>query len=88
MTKFKNKELCKEVLQHLVNGMFFSAEWQHVYHDVIYGNMDLDTSIGIVFMHPRGLPNYVNWAHAEFSKIYHGFITHYNYQHRIRWCII
>lgn len=84
MNKFKNKLLYKEVLQRLVDGMFFSAEWKHVYNDVIYGNMDLDKSIGIVFMHPRGLPNYVDWAHAEFSKLYHGLVTHYNYKHRTK----
>ena len=83
MRKFKNKELCKDVLQRLANGMFFSTEWEHVYNDVINWNMDLDISIKSVFMHPRGLANHVDWAYSEFSKLYHGLVTHYNYKHRM-----
>lgn len=86
--KFKNKTICKEVLYRLSNGVSLSTEWAYVYNDVINYNMDLKLSIERVFMHPRGRSNHVDWAYAEFSKLYHGLITHYNYKHRTRPCII
>lgn len=78
MRTFKNKELCKDVLQRLANGFFFNIEWRYVYNDVVNNNMDLNRSIRSVFLSPRGLESHVNWAYSEFSKVYHGVITHYN----------
>ena len=78
MRTFKNKELCQEVLQRLANGWLLDIEWKDVYNDVINYNMNLDRSIRSVFNDPRRIGNQVNWAYREFSKTYHGVITHYN----------
>lgn len=83
MRTFKNKELCKDTLQRLSDGCLFDAEWQCVYNDVVNYNMDLDISIKSVFMNPRGIGNEVDWAYYEFSKIYHKFITNYNFKKKI-----
>lgn len=78
MRTFKNKELCKDVLQHLANGYLLENEWQYVYNDVVNYNMDLDISIRSVFKNPRRIGNQVDWAYREFSKLYHSYITNYN----------
>lgn len=83
MRTFKNKELCKDVLQRLANGYLLETEWQYVYNDVVNYNMDLDISIKSVFTNPRGGGNEVDWAYLEFSKIYHKFITNYNFKKKI-----
>lgn len=75
MRTFKNKELYKDVLWRLANGYFLDIEWKRVYNDVINRNMDLDASIRIVFINPRGIGNQIDWAYSQFSKVYHKLIT-------------
>lgn len=84
MRTFKNKELCKDVLQRLANGYFLESEWQYVYNDVVNYNMDLDISIRSVFKNPRRIGNYVDLAYREFSKLYHSYITNYNLKKKMR----
>lgn len=84
MRTFKNKELCKDVLQRLANGFFFNIEWRYIYNDVVNNNMDLNRSIRSVFLTTRCLENQVDWAYLEFSKSYHKIITNYNLKKKFR----
>lgn len=84
MRTFKNKELYKDTLQHLINIYRFDIEWRYIYNDVVNNNMNLDKSIRSVFLTTRCLENQVDWAYSEFSKSYHKIITNYNLKKKFR----